>query len=665
MTKAKNDYRAFIASKTPRAVATGFAPLLPWPEMMKPFQRDIAQWACQRGRAAIFAGTGLGKTIQELAWAQQVFAHTRGRVLIFTPLAVAEQTCREAAKFGVDGVAYAADENAITGPIVVTNYERRDKFDLSSFAGIVLDESGILKHDDSKTRAELTEACCETPYLLCASATPAPNDWTELGQHAEFLGVMTAKEMLSMFFVHDGSVRAKAEEDWRLKRHAEADFWRWLASWSVMIRHPRDLGYDEPGYDLPALHMRQVTVAVEYKPTAGMLFPMEAQTMQERIRARKDSVSERVRAAVEIVGENHLATVLSATCSPLLQKNDASPNHESATPLIQKDVLPLKHRPSRAAGQRLGGNIKERITTPTRRSGARGPQNNKNDTMLHVENDMLVTQVSEKSLNRKRDPLLAEHHPKSDGVDLCSNSASLLLNMTHSSLPKKDAVQFAESLTKNDGIVVSTSTTVTQQGKSEVSYASDAIRVSDCSEMMPESLGQQQPISIIPDENAWVVWCNLNSEQDALEKRFGTLCFSVYGSLPSSEKVDRILRWLNGERPILLSKPSICGHGLNLQRCHNMVFVGLNDSFEQLFQAIRRCWRFGQTREVTAYLIASEIEGAVVANLMTKERKYERMATAMQGHMKDLCVAEIRKGRQSVSTYNPKIKMEVPTWLAA
>lgn len=465
-----SDYLTFIASKTPRAIEMGFTPALPWPAMMKPFQRDIAQWACQRGRAAIFAGTGLGKTIQELAWAQQVCAHTGGRVLIFTPLAVAEQTVREAAKFGVDGVAYAPDESAIAGPIVVTNYERRDKFDLSQFAGIVLDESGILKHHESKTRLELTEACHETPYLLCASATPAPNDWTELGQHSEFLGVMSAKEMLSMFFVHDGSVRAKAEEDWRLKRHAEADFWRWLASWSVMIRHPRALGYEEPGYDLPALHMRQVTVAAEYKPIAGMLFPMEAQTLQERIRARKDSVTERVRAAAEIVA--------------------TKPNEP------------------------------------------------------------------------------------------------------------------------------------------------------------------------------WLIWCNLNSEADAITKAVPG-AVNVQGSDSTEYKAHNLLGFTQGDPRVLVSKPSIAGHGLNFQHCRHMVFVGLNDSFEQLFQAVRRCWRFGQTREVTAYLIASEIEGAVVSNLMAKERKYERMADAMQEHVKDLCSAEIRKGRQAVSTYNPKIKMEIPTWLAA
>jgi hypothetical protein len=189
--------------------------------------------------------------------------------------------------------------------IVVTNYERFEKFDISQFAGIVLDESGIIKSQDGATRTMLTEACVNTPWKLCCTATPAPNDYTELGQHAEFLGVMTAKEMLSMFFVHDGSIRAndhsQGNDGWRLKRHAAQDFWRWLASWSVMVRHPADLGFVEPGYDLQPLRLEQITVAAEYKPTGGMLFPMSASTLGERIGVRKDTAEARVMAAVEIV----------------------------------------------------------------------------------------------------------------------------------------------------------------------------------------------------------------------------------------------------------------------------------------------------------------------------------------------------------------------------
>jgi hypothetical protein len=295
------EYEGFLARKVVAVPPSGFDPGR-LPAALKPFQRDITTWACRRGRAAIFAGTGLGKTIMELAWGQQVVRRTKAQVLLFTPLAVAEQTVNEAAKFGIKGVAYAADQSAAKTPIVVTNYDRRDKFDISKFAGIILDESGIIKDQDSKTRRDLTEACRSTPYLLCGSATPAPNDWTELGQHAEFLGVMSAKEMLAMFFVHDGAVRADVNgEEWRLKGHAQDDFWRWVASWAVMIRHPRELGYEDSGYDLPPLTMHQVTVQVENTHVNGMLFPTEASTLSERLGARRDTIKERVEAVKGII----------------------------------------------------------------------------------------------------------------------------------------------------------------------------------------------------------------------------------------------------------------------------------------------------------------------------------------------------------------------------
>ena len=464
-------YLTFLDQKVRMAPAVGFDPVDSlMPAAIKPFQRDIVTWACRRGRAAVFAGTGLGKTIQELTWAQQVTEHTGGRVLLFTPLAVAEQTVAEAAKFGIDGVAYAKDEASISTPIVVTNYDRRQHFDPADFAGVVLDESGIIKDHDSRTRNDLTEACRDVPYLLCGSATPAPNDWTELGQHAEFLNVMSAKEMLAMFFVHDGAVRANAEEEWRLKRHAAADFWRWVASWSVMIRHPRDLGYDEPGYDLPPLDMRQVTVKASMAPAGGMLFPMQASTMQERLAARRDSIAERVAEAARLVAE-------------------------------------------------------------------------------------------------------------------------------------------------------------------------------------------------APDQ-PWLIWCNLNAEADALVKAIPG-AVNVQGSDAPELKSKRLLGFARGEPRIMVSKPSIAGRGMNWQHCSRMIFVGLNDSFEQLFQAVRRCWRFGQSKPVTAYLIASDMEGAVVANLRAKEAKYEAMAEAMVEHMRDLSTAAVRGGRVSTSTYSPTQTMEVPTWLTA
>jgi len=463
-----DSYEKFIARKQNVAPAVGFYPN-DLPAALKPFQRDIVTWACKRGRVAVFAGTGLGKTLQQLSWARAVADYTGGRVLILAPLAVAAQTVREAEKFSIASVAYAATESDVKTDIVVTNYDRRHLFDLQSFAGIVLDESSIIKADDSKTRAELMETAKDIPYKLCCTATPAPNDWTELGQHAEFLGVMSAKEMLAMFFVHEGSVRADPNgEEWRLKRHAENDFWKWMASWSIMLRSPNDLGYDEPGYILPALNLHQITVAAEYKPIAGMLFPTEARTMAERLAVRRSTVADRVAAAAALV--------------------NAEP------------------------------------------------------------------------------------------------------------------------------------------------------------------------------EKPWLIWCQGNAEADAMAKAIPG-AINVQGSDKPETKAKHLLGFCSGEPLHLVSKVLIAGWGMNYQHCRNMVFVGLNDSFEQLFQAIRRCWRFGQTGEVNVYMIASELEGAVVANLKEKEQKYDQMADAMVLHMKDFSTGAVRGGRQAVTQYNPTQKMELPCWM--
>ena len=467
-------YTDFLSAKNQASPLSGMTEVPALPIGLKPFQRAITSWALRRGRAAMFEGTGLGKTLQQLAWGRAVADETDAPILILTPLAVAEQTVSEATKFDISGAHYAADRTAVRGDLVVTNYERFDKFRIDDFAGIILDESGIIKSQDGATRTMLTEACINVPWKLCCTATPAPNDYAELGQHAEFLGVMTSKEMLSMFFVHDGSIRAddhsQTNDGWRLKRHAAKDFWRWLASWSVMVRHPSDLGFDEPGYNLPPLNIEQVTVAAEYKPTGGNLFPMAASTLGERIGARKDTAAARVAAAVEIVSRE-------------------------------------------------------------------------------------------------------------------------------------------------------------------------------------------------PDE-PWLIWCNLNSEADEIE-RLLPRALQVAGRHDTQLKVSRLLGFKQGQPPILVSKPSLAGHGMNWQHCSRMVFVGLTDSFEQVYQAIRRCWRFGQTKPVNVYFVASELEGAVVANLRRKEAAFDAMLDAMGGHMRDLMREQVIGGRNATTDYNPKIPMQVPQWLTA
>lgn len=260
------------------------------------FQRAITKWAIRRGRAAVFADCGLGKTICQLEWARSVVDHTGGDVLILAPLAVSAQTVREGRSLlGID-VNICADQDDIKHGINITNYEKMHHFIPDHFAGVVLDESSIIKHHTSKTRDMLIEAFQSTPYRLACTATPSPNDYMELGNHSEFLGIMTRTEMLSMFFVHDGGDTQK----WRLKGHAQDKFWKWLCTWAVMVRKPSDLGFQDEGFKLPPINFHSHVVK-NNTPAKGMLFAMPANTMQERREARRESLSTRCQLAADLV----------------------------------------------------------------------------------------------------------------------------------------------------------------------------------------------------------------------------------------------------------------------------------------------------------------------------------------------------------------------------
>lgn len=454
-------YEEFLARKRITDPATGVTRRVQLPEYLKPHQADITAWALRRGRSAIFAGTGLGKTLMELVWAKEVADETRRPVLILAPLAVSHQHAREGQKFGINATVVSAPSSET---VDITNYQKIDHFDMSEFGGVALDESSILKNTDGKYRNQLIRDCADIPFRLAATATPAPNDFMELGNHAEFLGVMSYSDMLATFFTHDGGDTQK----WRLKGHAESEFWKWMASWAVMLRMPSDLGYDNTGYDLPPLRYHQHTVSVEYAPSmeTGLLFPMEARTMQERIAARRDSVDDRVKLAA----------------------------------------------------------------------------------------------------------------------------------------------------------------------------------------------------SITPKDKPFVWWCNLNSEAEALTKAIPG-AVNLHGALKDSEKERILLDFSDGKIEKLITKASLAGFGMNWQHCADTGFVGLNDSYEQLYQAVRRFWRFGQTKPVNAHIIASEMEGATVANIRRKDQDAERMAAAMVMHMADLSSQEVRGMVRDRPDYNPQIPMVVPSWL--
>lgn len=449
-------YQEFLRAKSIAPIVSGLETVPELNTAMFPHQRDVCAWALRLGRSAAFLGTGMGKTLLEMEWAQQIEKHSQMPVLLLAPLGVAEQIIeKELPKFGFKGRYYRDGESGFDTPLVVTNYDRFERFNPDDFSGVILDESSILKSFDGKTRSGLIDAFKSTPYKLCGTATPAPNDYMELGNHAEFLGVMTATEMLSMFFVHDGGETQK----WRLKGHARSEFWKWVCSWAVSMRKPSDIGYSDDGFELPELINHHHIVEVE-TPSEGMLFAMPAETLQERIGARKSSQAERVEECIKVIAAE-------------------------------------------------------------------------------------------------------------------------------------------------------------------------------------------------PDEQ-WLVWCNLNSEQDEIARKLES-CVSIYGSLSAEEKVARLDKWLSGSVKVLVSKASIFGFGMNFQQCSRMVFVGVNDSWEQYYQAVRRCWRFGQTRDVHVHVIAASTEGNVVENLARKEQEAEKMAEEMAANTQDLTRMNLRGTTRTAAPYHREV----------
>ena len=455
-------YDEFVHAKLAIRPPVGLTGEVSLPDSLFPHQKALTSWALKRGRAAIFADTVLGKTRMEIAWADVVSRTTESPVLILAPLAVAAQTTAEGSRIGIN-VTLCRDGADIRPGINITNYDRLHRFDPSIFGGVVLDESSIIKHHDTKSFAALTAAFRDTPFRLPATATPAPNDWTELGTHAEFLGICSRAEMLAEFFTHDGGDTSV----WRLKGHARKQFWRWVVSWGALIRNPSDLGFDDAGYALPQLHVHEHKIEIDM-PLNGMLFAAEAQTLSERRDARRISMSERV-----------------AQCAA---KVNAEPNEP------------------------------------------------------------------------------------------------------------------------------------------------------------------------------WVVWCDLNDESTALTKAIDG-AIEIRGSDDVDTKESRLAAFAAGEARVLVSKPSICGWGLNWQHAARMAFVGVTDSYEAYYQAVRRCWRFGQKRDVQVHICASTAEGAVVSNLKRKEREAGDMADSLSAETRDAVMQEVTGSHRETNIYNADQPVQVPDWL--
>ena len=307
------DYNDFLNAKTHEGTDQGFDPV--WmPRELFPFQVSLVEWACRKGRAAIFADCGLGKTPMQLTWAENVSRKTGGRVLILAPLAVAFQTIREGEKFGVQ-VIHRRDGIQEGDKIVVTNYERLHYFDSNDFTGMICDESSILKNFDGEIRKSVTDFMRKLPFRLLCTATAAPNDYEELGTSSEALGYMGQKDMLTRFFTNNGSFMNRAGKSggrnytkigssvYMIRPHAETDFWRWVCSWARAMRKPEDMGFNDGGFELPSLHVRQHTVKAA-QPRDGYLFDLPAVGLKEQREDLRRTINERCGMAAKLVNDH-------------------------------------------------------------------------------------------------------------------------------------------------------------------------------------------------------------------------------------------------------------------------------------------------------------------------------------------------------------------------
>jgi len=350
----ESDYAGFIAGKTQQAPDHGFEPV--WmPDKLFPFQVALTEWAIRKGRAAIFADCGLGKTFMQIVWADNVARQTGGRVLILTPLAVAFQTVREGEKIGVE-VTHRRDGIKAGDRIIVTNYERLHHFDCADFSGVVCDESSILKNFDGATRQAITEFMRTRPYRLLCTATAAPNDYVELGTGSEALGYLERKHMLAQFFTHDGGNTAS----WKLKGHARTHlFWQWVCSWARAVRTPSDMGFADDGFILPPLSVRQHVVSAA-NPRDGYLFDIPAVGLAEQRADLRNTIGERCEMAAELANAHDRPAV--AWCNLNEEGNRMAKMISGAVEVAGADNE--EHKEEAFAGF-INGDVRVLVTKPS------------------------------------------------------------------------------------------------------------------------------------------------------------------------------------------------------------------------------------------------------------------------------------------------------------
>ncbi|WP_011580538.1 MULTISPECIES: DEAD/DEAH box helicase [Chelativorans] len=453
------DYLELLRRRAVEAPKRGLTSIPPLHDGMFGYQRAVTEFLLSVGSGAAFLDTGLGKSLVSLEWGRVVSEHTGKPVLMLAPLAVAPQHVREAKKFGLEA-RVVRNQSEIGPGVNVTNYAKVDNFDPYAFGGVILDESSIIKNFTGATSRKLISMFAQTPFRLACTATPAPNDHMELGQHSQFLGVMPSNEMLSRWFIADQTNMGR----YRLKGHAVKPFWNWVASWSRCISKPSDLGFTDEGFILPKLNIHRHVVAAD----------------------------------ISIGADETLFRI-----------------------------------PETSA------------------------------TSIHREKRLTADQRAEK---------IAEI------------------------------------------------------------------------------------VSAEPNE-AWVIWCDTDYEADALTERIPD-AVEVRGSMPDAMKEERLVAFSDCSLRIIVSKPSVAGFGLNWQHCARVAFVGLSFSYEQFYQAVRRCWRFGQSREVECHIAMADTERNIWDVVMRKSADHEAMKAEMHAAMR-----RAHESRQIKIDYQPTQPMQLPVWM--
>lgn len=645
-TEAASGYVDFIGRKLSLVPPTGITGELCMPDSLFDHQKALVQWALRRGRAAIFADTGLGKSRMQLVWASEVLRHISMPILILAPLAVAAQTVGEGVEIGIE-VRHVRDQSGVTGPaIYITNYDRMHLFDAAAFGGLVLDESSCIKHHNTRTFAHLCEAFRPTQFKLCATATPAPNDWTELGTHAEFLGICTRAEMLAEYFIHDGA----ETQVWRLKGHARAQFWRWVSTWGAMVRKPSDLGFDDSRYELPPLSVHQHTIVIpNAAERTGMLFAMEAQTLSERRDARRESIKERVESLVSVVTGEECQQSQITTANTTTADTTLTPSSEQKRSR-QDQGLPKKTRHT-CASTTSAQSTPEHQGHPSKEKGI----------LPHGDSSTQATTPSGKQESTRHGSTESSIRT-AHSLPISSSTDSPLSNTPPSTSSRAESAPFAGPVPGTESAGDSTSIIATQPESFADSCAQAATLGSESSRtMQPDFFGRLNTCNGSDDQ--WVIWCDLNAEQDLIAEMLGTECVSIYGSLTAEEKERRYAIWRDGKVRCLVTKMSIFGFGVNMQFCRKTAFVGVTDSWESYYQAVRRCWRFGQSRPVQVHIFASDLEGAVVANLRRKEADALAMAESLSAETREAVIREVVGLKRETNIYNAARRISVPSWL--